>query len=336
MDNLNFTAEQKEYVEALLKSKNEAERRLREEQLLVEDQKFQIQYLKEEINMLKHREYGRRSEQLDKQYPNLFNYDIFNEAEDNATSEEINEPINVETGEPQVVTFEVKGKKKQNLINRLDKLEVKTIIHDIPEDEKICSECGSKLIKIGETETYKLRYIPAKLIKERHVYPTYKCENCYKDDITNIVKASYELPFPKSMVSSSFVANMITDKFLKYVPLYRQEKLFRNVGLDISRQNLSNWFIAGANELSPLVDLMHKDILKQDIIHADETVLQVIKTCKTECRIWGMASNKYANEQIRLYFYRDNRRHDTGIELFNGFKGYIQSDCYQAHDKVPD
>lgn len=336
MDNLNFTAEQKEYVEALLKSKNEAERRLREEQLLVEDQKFQIQYLKEEINMLKHREYGRRSEQLDKQYPNLFNYDIFNEAEDNATSEEINEPINVETGEPQVVTFEVKGKKKQNLINRLDKLEVKTIIHDIPEDEKICSECGSKLIKIGETETYKLRYIPAKLIKERHVYPTYKCENCYKDDITNIVKSSYELPFPKSMVSSSFVANMITDKFLKYVPLYRQEKLFRNVGLDISRQNLSNWFIAGANELSVLVDLMHKDILKQDIIHADETVLQVIKTCKTECRIWGMASNKYANEQIRLYFYKDNRRHDTGIELFNGFKGYIQSDCYQAYDKVPD
>ena len=336
MENLNFTAEQKEYVEALLKSKNEAERRLREEQLLVEDQKFQIQYLKEEINMLKHREYGRRSEQLDKQYPNLFNYDIFNEAEDNATSEEINEPINVETGEPQVVTFEVKGKKKQNLINRLDKLEVKTIIHDIPEDEKICSECGTKLIKIGETETYKLRYIPAKLIKERHVYPTYKCENCYKDDITNIVKSSYELPFPKSMVSSSFVANMITDKFLKYVPLYRQEKLFRNVGLDISRQNLSNWFIAGANELSVLVDLMHKDILKQDIIHADETVLQVIKTCKTECRIWGMASNKYANEQIRLYFYKDNRRHDTGIELFNGFKGYIQSDCYQAYDKVPD
>lgn len=68
------------------------------------------------------------------------------------------------------------------------------------------------------------------------------------------------------MISSSFVANMITDKFLKYVPLYRQEKLFRNIGLDISRQNLSNWFLAGAKELESLVKLMHKDLLKQDII----------------------------------------------------------------------
>lgn len=336
MTNEELLIEKDKYIEALLAAKTEAENRLKQEHLIVEDQKFQIEYLKQQINYLTHREYGRRSEQLDKQYPNLFNYDIFNEAEDNATTKEINEPINAETGEPQIVTFEVKGKKKQNLINRLDKLEVKTIIHDIPEDQKICSECGTKLTKIGETETYKLKYIPAKLIKERHIYPTYKCENCYKDDITNIVKAPYQLAFPKSMVSSSFVANMITDKFLKYVPLYRQEKLFRNVGLDISRQNLSNWFIAGANELSSLVELMHKDILKQDIIHADETVLQVIKSCKVECRIWGMASSKYSNEQIRLYFYKDNRKHDTGIELFKGFKGYIQSDCYQAYDKVPN
>ena len=336
MENLKFNGKQKAYVKALEAAKIEAENKLKAEQLIVEDQKFQIEYLKQQINYLTHKEYGRRSDQLDKQYPNLFNYDIFNEAEDNASEDKINEPIDVETGEPQIVTFEVKGKKKQNLINRLDKLEVKTIIHDIPDEEKICKECGTPLTKIGETETYKLKYIPAKLIKECHVYPTYKCENCYKDDITNIVKAPYDLAFPKSMVSSSFVANMITDKFLKYVPLYRQEKLFKNVGLDISRQNLSNWFLAGASELEPLVKLMHKDLLSQDIISADETVLQVIKTCKLECRIWGMASNKYAKDQIRLYFYRDNRRHDTGIELFKGFKGYIQSDCYQAYDKVPN
>lgn len=326
MDNMSFTAEQQAYVDS----------KLRALQLQVEDQKFQIEYLKQQINYLTHREYGRRSEQLDKQYPNLFNYDVFNEAEDNAASENINEPINPDTGEAQTVTFEVKGKKKKNLINRLDNLEVKTIIHDLPEEQKICDKCGTPLVKIGETETYKIKYIPAKLIKERHVYPTYKCENCFKDDITNIVKAPYDLAFPKSMISSSFVANMITDKFVKYVPLYRQEKLFRNVGLDISRQNLSNWFLAGAKELKPLIDIMHKDLLAQDIIHADETVLQVIETKKPECRIWGLASSKYAENQIRLYFYRDNRRYDTGIELFNGFKGYIQSDCFKAYDKVPD
>ena len=106
MDNMNFTAEQQAYVDSKLSAL----------QLQIEDQKFQIEYLKQQINYLTHREYGRRSEQLDKQYPNLFNYDVFNEAEDNAASENINEPINPDTGEAQTVTFEVKGKKKKNLI----------------------------------------------------------------------------------------------------------------------------------------------------------------------------------------------------------------------------
>ena len=42
------------------------------------------------------------------------------------------------------------------------------------------------------------------------------------------------------MASSSLVANIIINKFVKYLPLYRQEKLFRNVGLDISRANMSS------------------------------------------------------------------------------------------------
>lgn len=112
MENLKFNGKQKAYVKALEAAKIEAENKLKAEQLIVEDQKFQIEYLKQQINYLTHKEYGRRSDQLDKQYPNLFNYDIFNEAEDNASEEEINEPIDVETGEPQIVTFEVKDKKK--------------------------------------------------------------------------------------------------------------------------------------------------------------------------------------------------------------------------------
>ena len=54
-----------------------------------------------------------------------------------------------------------------------------------------------------------------------------------------------------------------------------------------------------------------------------ETVLHVIKTWKDECRILGIASGKYEEKQIRLYFYRDNRKDDIGIELFNAFKGYM-------------
>lgn len=177
MVNTETNNNQISYVKAL-------EARVKELELINEDQRFQMEYMRQEIALLKSRKFDRRSEQLDKQYPNLFNYDVFNEAEDEA--KEVNEPIDVETGEAQIVTFEVKGSKKKNLINRSNKLQEVTVIHDLTDEEKIC-DCGSTMVKIGETVTYKLKYIPAKLVKEKHVYPTYKCEECYKDDITNIV-----------------------------------------------------------------------------------------------------------------------------------------------------
>ncbi len=68
------------------------------------------------------------------------------------------------------------------------------------------------------------------------------------------------------MVSSSFVAKMMTDKYLKHMPLYRQGKLFKNVGLAISRQNLSNWFLAGTKELEPIT-LMSMNTLFMYLIH---------------------------------------------------------------------
>lgn len=61
--------------ELLIQKDKEIEALLKEHralQLINEDQKFQIEYLKQQINYLTHKEYGRRSEQLDKEYPNLF------------------------------------------------------------------------------------------------------------------------------------------------------------------------------------------------------------------------------------------------------------------------
>lgn len=254
MINNTFSKEQQEYVNAIIAEKEALEKSYKALLLQQEEDKFRIEYLTLQLNSLKHQKYGRRSEQLDKQYPTLFNYDVFNEAEDNASKEAINEPIDALTGEPKTVTFVATGKKKKNLLNRLYKLEVIDAIHDLMDEEKVCPNCGTELVKIGESETFKLKYIPAEIVKERHVYPTYKCVKCTTDDGKSIIiKAKYTLPFPKSSVGSTVVANIITDKFLKYVPLYRQEKLFTNVGLDISRQNLSNWFLDGAKELEPLV-----------------------------------------------------------------------------------
>ncbi|MED1826333.1 IS66 family transposase, partial [Brevibacillus agri] len=74
-------------------------------------------------------------------------------------------------------------------------------------------------------------------------------------------------------------------------PLYRQEQQFARMGLTISRQTLANWMIYGAEQwLSLLTDRMREHLLNQDILHADETTLQVLRepgrSAETQSYLW--------------------------------------------------
>src|SRR5699024_12502683 len=58
---------------------------------------------------------------------------------------------------------------------------------------------------------------------------------------------------------------------------YNQEKHLERFESSSSRQTLSNWNIYGANTwLSPIYNRMHEHLLMQDILHADESTLQVL------------------------------------------------------------
>ncbi|SJZ74723.1 IS66 C-terminal element [Garciella nitratireducens DSM 15102] len=66
-------------------------------------------------------------------------------------------------------------------------------------------------------------------------------------------------------------------KYSEAIPLYRQEKEYQNFGINLSRQNLANWIMYGANTwLKHLYNRMHGYLLKELILHADETTMQVL------------------------------------------------------------
>lgn len=192
-------------------------------------------------------------------------------------------------------------------------------------------------MKIRENITKKFKYIPSKLIIEKHIYPTYKCEECSKQNEKALIfNARNVLAFPKCMADSSLVVHVITEKIMKYVPLYRQEKFFSIKGLDISRKNMSNWLMMATNYLRPLFELMHKDILNNDIVLIDETTINVITNIRSQCYIWMINSSKY-DIPILLYFFKESREYKNALEILDGFKGhYVQSDCYQAYNDIPN
>ena len=81
-----------------------------------------------------------------------------------------------------------------------------------------------------------------------------------------------------SLASPSTVADVMTKKYVDGVPLARQEKIWARQGVELSRATMANWVIRCAQSwLKPLYKHMKRQLLEQSVIHADETVVQVLK-----------------------------------------------------------
>jgi len=133
----------------------------------------------------------------------------------------------------------------------------------------------------------------------------------------------------------------MTQKYVMGSPLYRMEMDFDRSGYPLSRQTMSNWMIhCSETWLSPLYEELHRRLLQEPIIHADETELQVLhepgKKAQTKSYMWLYRSGKYAEHPIILYEYQPGRGGSCPINFLQGFHGYLQTDGYGGYDRVED
>ncbi|MBB1441569.1 IS66 family transposase zinc-finger binding domain-containing protein, partial [Shewanella sp. SG41-4] len=97
---------------------------------------------------------------------------------------------------------------------------------------------GGELHKMGEDKSEKLEFIPAQIKVIEHIRPKYACRHCDKSSIqTQIKQASMPaMPINKGIATSSLLSQLITSKYQYGLPLYRQEAMFKQYGIELSRQ----------------------------------------------------------------------------------------------------
>lgn len=117
-----------------------------------------------------------------------------------------------------------------------------------------------------------LEYIPAKLRIVRYVQTVYECPKCKHTDHPYIIKASTPASLMNHFLASpSSVTNVMYQKYVNSIPLYRQEKDWEQLGNSLSRATMANWIIRCSEEyLKPLVKHLRIKLLEQDILHCDE------------------------------------------------------------------
>jgi transposase len=290
-----------------------------------------LHWLEEQLRLHQLKRFGTSSEKTN---PNQLEISLFNETETEA---------NPELPEPTVETIIYRRRKKRGHRElMLENLRTETVEYRLSEEEQVCSCCSGFLHEMSTEVRQEIKYIPAEVKVVKHVRYVYSCRHCEREELeTPIVTAPMPKPvYSGSLASPSIMAHIMNQKYVDGLPLYRQEKQFARLGVALSRQTIANWMIYGANQwLGLLYDRMHQLLLKQDILHADETTLQVLhepgRPATSNSYLWLYRTGKEGPPTI-LYDYQETRAGKNAKEFLTGFKGYLQVDGYAGYHKVPD
>jgi len=303
---------------------------------IIEGQNKTIESLKEELkrtneNMeyLIKKLYGRKTEKtsaIDGQLViSHIELGLFNEPEiemDSSILEEVpfEEPIKKTR----------KGYKRKDLFKGLPSQEQ---VFKLEESQQVCPVDGNRLSVVGNKFIRsEIKYIPAEISVVNIYQETYECRTCKKEGRSGIYNPYTPEPvLQHSYATASSVAWTMYQKFVQSVPLYRQEKDWKQMGFEIKRQTLSNWIMKTSEEwLYPVVDKLHEELLKEKYLHADETPVQVLneegKENTTKSYMWVYSTSSNTKRGIRIFKYTPGRTGDYAKDFLEGFSGYLHTD----------
>jgi transposase len=144
-------------------------------------------------------------------------------------------------------------------------LERVTTIHE--PDRCDCVACGAALVKIGEHASEKLDVKPLVFFVRRDVYPQYACRACE----TIVAKPVAPAIIDRGLAAPGLLAQVVVQKYVDHLPLYRQEAIFARHGIALSRTTLAEWMGWAGLALQPLFDALRTQLLTAPVLHADET-----------------------------------------------------------------
>ena len=297
----------------------------------IENLQNQVNNLTEMVILLRKDKFGSKSEKTTSQIDGQLS--LFNEAEIEANSN-IEEPLIIRKGS----VYKKHKSTREELLKDIPIEEVPCIIHP---DDMFCEQCGTTLKEIGYIKVRdELEYIPAKVKIIRYMQQACECPACKHKGNPFIKKAFTPTSvLNHSLASPSSVARVMYQKYVNSIPLYRQEKDWEQVGIGLSRATMANWIIRSSEDyLIPVVNHLQKELLKRDIIHCDETPVQVLKEDgkkpQTKSYMWLYRSGNDGKSPIVLYDYQPSRNGDNAVNYLKDFKGYVHSDGYSGYNKL--
>jgi transposase len=329
-------------------------RKLSERDRQLEALNQELQLALQTINMMRHRMFGRSSEQMNPgqgQFDNLL---------DECDS------INGETPEEKSETEKIEYERRKGKDNRNGRLKIPDHLErvekfiDLPESEKICPVTGLPMIKIGEEISEQLAYEPGRLYAIRYIRPKYVSPDRRNGNSVGVKTAPLpEGPIDRCKADVSLLAHIIVSKFCDHQPLYRQRGILARHGMPLPESTMGDWTRNVANALEPLARLAKETVLASDYINADDTYILFVNRKKAgkgkkkakknkgarKGHMWAYLCHindppdeggKSRKNKLVFFEFTEDWKEEHPLRVLKDFKGNLQSDAYVGFKKVCD
>ncbi|MBE5846003.1 MAG: IS66 family transposase, partial [Butyrivibrio sp.] len=245
------------------------------------DTNRQIELLTEQIRIMNQRHFGKHSEAASAFDGQLSLFDSFNEVEatldPSAKEPEITEVI---------ISSYKRSKSKGKREADLDGLPARVIDHELTEEE-LAQKFPDGYKELPD-EIYKRLYvIPETFIVDEHHVHVYASKN----NSGKIVKAKRPADlFRNSIATPALVASIINGKYVNALPIERQARAFKDNGINLATNTMSNWVIKSAEKYLSL-------IYDSKVIHADESPVKCMRIDKEKIK---------NGKKTYMWVYRNN------------------------------
>ncbi|MGH6796314.1 MAG: IS66 family transposase [Methylocella sp.] len=191
------------------------------------------------------------------------------------------------------------------------------------------------MIKIGEDVTERLEMERVKLWVRRIIRPKYARPGVPSAGIK-------QQPPPMALVEGgrfgfTFVTDVLFNKYVMHLPLYRQQDLYSQTGWVPSRSTLCQIVSSAAELLQPLADHMRLKVLLTDLIATDDTTVTLLTPGEGKgsltSHLWLYSSPEA--EPYNVFDFTESREAEPGPDKFlKLFRGTLLADAYSGYVRL--
>lgn len=312
------------------------------------DLRKQLSKKQDELDALIRRIFGRQSERFEDD--DQLKFEFASQAEIDDAREGIQQAIE----ENKRANKKNKPPKRRRGEERFpESLPRKEVVIDLDDDEK------EGLVRIGEDVVESAHYTRAEVYVLRKVFPKYVCK---ENPSVGVLQA----PRPPALIGgdrydTSFAAAVIANRLGYHLPIYRQEDMFAECGLYLSRSTLLNLQEAAERVLRPFAQWLADLVRTDNCVGSDDTSIRLLlpeeipeataddpKSGRVQEVFEAAKSQGLKSILAKMWAYRGVSipvnvfdftvsRHRDGPDLFlvdSGYEGTLLGDCYGANTGI--